>query len=98
MRTNGERDEMGRASDEAGIESTITVHMRRGRVVLRPVGRLDRDLIDTVLGLLSCARDAGVIAEVDLAAIEPGELAGRDVLTELTAAPTVGAGRPAAHR
>ena len=95
---------MGRADDEAGIESTITVHMRRGRVVLRPVGRLDRDLIDTVLGLLSCARDAGVIAEVDLTAIEPGELAGPDALTELseltelTAAPSVGAGRPADHR
>ena len=58
----------------------------------------DRNLIDTVLGLLSGARDAGVIAEVDLAAIEPGELTGRDVLTELTAAPRVGAGRPADHR
>ncbi len=88
---------MGWASDEAAIESTITVHMRRGRVVLRPVGRLDRDLIDTVLGLLSSARDAGVVAEVDLAAIEPAELASSDVLTQLTAAPKLGAGRPANH-
>jgi hypothetical protein len=86
MRTNGGRDEMGRANDDAEIESTITVHMRRGRVVLRPVGRLDRDLIDTLLGLLSCARDAGVVAEVDLAAIEPGAVARRDVLTRLMAA------------
>jgi hypothetical protein len=87
MRTNEGRDEMGRANDDAGIESTITVHMHRGRVVLRPVGRLDRDLIDTVLGLVRSARDAGVIAEVDLEAVEPGELAARDVLTGLMAAP-----------
>jgi hypothetical protein len=73
MRTNEGRDEMGRASDDAEIESTITVHMHRGRVVLRPVGPLDGDLIDTVLGLVRGARDAGVIAEVDLEAIEPGE-------------------------
>jgi hypothetical protein len=86
MRTNRGRDEMGRANDDAGIESTITVHMRRDRVVLRPVGRLDRDLIDPILRLLSCARDAGVTAEVDLAAIEPGAPARRDVLTRLIAA------------
>jgi hypothetical protein len=86
MRTNEGRDEMGRPNDDAGIGSTITVHMHRGRIVLRPVGRLDRDLIDTVLGLVRCARDAGVIAEVDLEAIEPGELADGDVLTRLMAA------------
>jgi hypothetical protein len=86
MRTNGGRDDMGRANDDAGIESRITVHMHRGRIVLRPVGRLDRDLIDTLLGLVRCARDAGVTAEVDLEAIEPGALARRDVLTRLMAA------------
>jgi hypothetical protein len=86
MRTNEGRDEMGRANDDAGIEPTVTVHMHRGRVVLRPVGRLDRDLIDTVLGLVNGARDAGVIAEVDLGAIEPGEMPSGEVLTRLMTA------------
>ena len=87
MRTNEGRDEMGWANDDAGIAPTVTVHMHRDRVVLRPVGRLDRELIDTVLGLVNGARDAGVIVEVDLGAIDPGELAGREMLTRLMEAP-----------
>ena len=77
---------MGRANDDAGIDSSITVHMNRGRVVLRPVGRLDGELIDTVLGLVRSARDAGVVAEVDLEGIEPGERASRAEFTRLMAA------------
>ena len=63
----------------------IKVLMDRDRVVFRPVGHLDRDCIETLAGLVDCARQAGVIAVVDLDAIEPDELAGGDVLAQLGA-------------
>ena len=76
---------MTRSRDDAGSEPAIKVLMDRDRVVVRPVGHLDRDSIETLLGLLGCAREAGVIAVVDLGAIEPGDLLGSDVLARLVA-------------
>jgi hypothetical protein len=73
---------MGRDND-ADAEPAIKVLMDRDRIVFRPVGHLDRDSIETLVGLVGCARQAGVIAVVDLDAIEPDELAGSDVLERL---------------
>jgi hypothetical protein len=83
MRSGEGRGEMVRPYDDACGEPAIKVLMDRDRVVVRPVGRLDRDSIETLLGLVGCAREAGVIAVVDLDAIEPGDLAGSDVLARL---------------
>ena len=55
------------------LEPAIKVLMDRGRVVVRPVGHLDRDSIAALLDLLDSAREAGVIAAVDL----DGDRAGR---------------------
>jgi hypothetical protein len=77
------RDAMVWPSDDADTESAIKVLMDRDRVVVRPIGHLDRDSIETIIGLLGCAREAGLIAVVDLDEIEPGDLAGRDALGRL---------------
>lgn len=74
---------MLRAS-EAG-EPAIKVLMNQDRVVLLPVGDLDRHSIETLLGLLDSARRAGVRAVVDLDAIRPSELGNRDLLERLMA-------------
>jgi hypothetical protein len=79
------RDEMGRSSDDVATESTIKVCVERGRVVVRPVGHLGRDSLETLVDLVGCARQAGVIAVVELDAIEPGDLAGNDLLARLAA-------------
>jgi hypothetical protein len=57
---------------------------------VRPVGHLDRDSIETLLALLGCAREAGLIAVVDLDAIEPGDPAASDVLARLMADGSLG--------
>jgi hypothetical protein len=77
--------EMVRRDNNADAEPAIKVLMDRDRVVFRPVGHLDRDSIETLAGLVDCARQAGVIAVVDLDAIEPDELPGGDVLARLVA-------------
>lgn len=74
---------------EAG-EPAIKVLMNQDRVVLLPVGDLDRHSIETLLGLLDSARRAGVRAVVDLDAIRPselgnGDLGNRDLLERLMA-------------
>jgi hypothetical protein len=76
---------MVRPSDDGDIEPPIKVLMDRERIVVRPVGHLDRNSLQAVLGLLACAREAGMIAVVDLDQIEPGDLAGSDVLARLAA-------------
>jgi len=57
--------------------------MDHDRVVVRPVGRLDSDSIETLLGLLACAREAGLIAVVDLDAVESDDPAVSDVLAHI---------------
>jgi hypothetical protein len=74
-----------RANGDAEIEQAIKVFWDRGGVVVRPVGRLDRDSIEAVLGLLACAREAGVSAVVDLGAILPGDLPSEEVVARLMA-------------
>jgi hypothetical protein len=69
-----------RPNDETGIVASVTVLMDRDRVVLRPVGHLDDELIATVLGLVRCARNVGLTAVVDLEALEPDGCAHRDAL------------------
>ena len=76
---------MVRWDNDADAEPAIRVLMDRDRVVFRPIGHLDRDSIETLAGLVDCARQAGVIAVVDLEAIEPDELPGGDVLARLVA-------------
>ena len=76
---------MVRWDNDADAEPAIKVLMDRDRVVFRPVGHLDRDSIETLAGLVDCARQAGVIAVVDLDAVEPDELSGDDVLARLVA-------------
>ena len=77
--------EMVRRENDADAEPATKVMMDRDRVVFRPIGHLDRDSIETLAGLLDCARQAGMIAVVDLDAIEPDELPGGDVLARLVA-------------
>ena len=77
--------EMVRWDSDADAEPAIKVLMDRDRVVFRPVGHLDRDSIETLAGLVDCARQAGVIAVVDLDSVEPDELSGDDVLARLVA-------------
>ena len=76
---------MVRWDNDADAEPAIKVLMDRERVVFRPVGHLDRDSIETLAGLVDCARRAGLIAVVDLNAIEPDDLPGGDVLAPLVA-------------
>jgi hypothetical protein len=75
---------MVRLNGDAEAEQAIKVLWDRDRVVVRPVGVLDRDSIDAVLGLLACAREAGVTAVVDLDAIVPCD-ASREVVARLMA-------------
>jgi hypothetical protein len=82
--TTSGRDEMVRANDGARNESAINVLMERDRVVVQPVGPVDASSIEAIVGLVDCARDAGLIAVVDLDKIEPGDLACRDALERLT--------------
>ena len=49
-----------------GGEPAIWVSMDDGRIVLRPVGVLDRTAIDTLLQLVAGARAAGATAVVDI--------------------------------
>jgi hypothetical protein len=70
---------MARLNDEAEGERAIKVLWDRDRVVVRPVGNLDQDAIEAVLGLLACAREAGVTAVVDLDAVARGDVAGSDL-------------------
>jgi hypothetical protein len=76
---------MVRLNGDAETEQAIKVLWDGDRVVVRPVGILDQDSIDAVLGLLACAREAGVIAVVDLDAIVPCDLASREVVSRLIA-------------
>ena len=69
--------------DETFAESAIQVLMDRGHVVVRPVGHLDRESIETLLGVLASARVAGVTAIVDLDAVLPRDLVATDVLERL---------------
>lgn len=63
----------------------INVSMDQDRIVLRPVGQLDPEAIDTLLSLLAGARAAGAIAVVDLEQLDPVDVAGTDALRTLTA-------------
>jgi acyl-CoA synthetase (AMP-forming)/AMP-acid ligase II len=74
-----------RLNDDAASEPAIKVLMDRDRLVVRPIGHLDQGSIETLVSLLGCAREAGVIAVLDLDAIEPDDLAGSDVLARLVA-------------
>lgn len=85
MRSGEGRGEMVRPSDDADTEPAIKVLMDGDRVVVRPIGHLDPDSIETLLRLVGCAREAGVLAVVDLDAIEPGDLVGSDVFARLVA-------------
>ena len=76
---------MVRWDNNTDAEPAIKVLMDRDRVVFRPIGHLDRDSIETLAGLVDCARQAGLIAVVDLDAIEPDDLPGGDVLAQLGA-------------
>ena len=82
-------------SGDAEIESVINVSMEQGRVVLRPVGQLDEEVIDTVLSLVAGARAAGAIAVVDLDHLDRVEGAGTEALHELTAPPSRASSSPA---
>jgi hypothetical protein len=72
---------MRRSNEDAAVEPEIGVSMDRGRIVIRPVGHVDRAGLDALRSLLDCARAAGVIAVVDLAQIDDADLATVDALT-----------------
>ena len=76
---------MAGLNGEAEPERAIKVVWDRDRVVVRPVGHLDRGSIEAVLGLVACAREAGVIAVVDLDEIVPGNLADSEMISRLVA-------------
>jgi hypothetical protein len=86
------------SDDDADTEPAIKVLMDRDQVVVRAVGHLDQDSIATLLDLLGCAREAGVIAAVDFDAIDPGDLAGSDVLARLRADASLNTSTPRAAR
>ena len=67
-------------------EAVIKVLMDRDRVVFRPVGQLDRESVEALQDLLACARDAGLVAVVDLDAIDPDDLVGSEVPGHLVTA------------
>jgi hypothetical protein len=86
MRTAERQDESRRPTGQPAGDPVISVSMDEDTVVLRPAGRLDRDLIDTLMGLLAGARLAGTVAVVDLRAVEQGELAREELLRAIRAA------------
>ncbi len=85
---------MVRPHGDADIEQAIKVVWDQDRVVIRPIGILDRDSIDAVLGLLACAREAGVRAGVDLDSIVLDDLAGSELVGRLMADASVISSNP----
>lgn len=75
-------------SGDAETEPVINVSMDHDRIVLRPVGQLDKEAIETVLSLVAGARAAGAIAVVDLDHLDSVDGAGAEALRKLTAAPS----------
>jgi hypothetical protein len=78
--------EVERSGQGADCDAAIKVSIEGGRVVVRPVGQLDGDSIDALCALVGCAREAGVMAVVDLDGVELGELAGHGPLARLVTA------------
>jgi hypothetical protein len=76
MRNGEGRREVVWPSDDANTEPAIKVLMDRDRVVVRPVGQLDADALRALVDLVGCAREAGVVAVVDLDGVELSDRTG----------------------
>ena len=79
MRNGEGRREVVWPSDDGNTEPAIKVLMDRDRVVVRPVGPLDADALRALVDLLGCAREAGIVALVDLDGTELGDPTGSGV-------------------
>jgi hypothetical protein len=87
MRNGEGRAEMVWPSDDGNTEPAIKVLMDRDRVVVRPVGQLDPDSLRALVDLVGCAREAGVVAVVDLDGIELGHRTGSGVIAPVADGP-----------
>jgi hypothetical protein len=79
-----------RRNEEAGAAAVIGVCMDDDRIVIRPVGHLDRAGLDALRSLLEGARAAGAIAVVDVAQLDRDDVPLVEALTaDRVSAPAV---------
>jgi hypothetical protein len=78
MRNGEGRREVVWPSDDGNTEPAIKV--LRDRVVVRPVGQLDAEALRALVDLVGCAREAGVVAVVDLDGLELSDRTGSGVV------------------
>ena len=83
---------MDGSNEDAHVEAVIGVSIDHDRIVIRPIGSLDRAALDALRSLLDGARAAGAVAVVDVAQLDRGD---RATIAAVTAdAPIISSPRP----